>query len=192
MSSFEWCMSYSFIRKNETDAGQTWRLLKWIVTGSTKSFAIFFCSAYISAWENDKFIIFFLKDASWQALQKLHREISINWFSWCFPYSIGATYIIVQCSSILSMIKMFGRPFLFYNRDLSCSLCKAFDSASFKKKIKVLSLSQAEIYTKQKKPSKRFCHAQHAETLHYHVGCSYWAWKTSWELVSRDFCMQFL
>jgi len=36
------------------------------------------------------------------------------------------------------------------NRDFSYSLCRAFHGASFKRKIKMLSFSQAKIYAKQK------------------------------------------
>jgi len=32
----------------------------------------------ISAWENDKILIFFAKDAPWKALQKLHKSILLT------------------------------------------------------------------------------------------------------------------
>ena len=43
-------------------------------------FETHFCFAYISAWENDKILIFLLKDAPWKALQKLYKQICINLF----------------------------------------------------------------------------------------------------------------
>jgi hypothetical protein len=52
-----------------------------------KMFERLFCFAYISAWENDKILIFLLKDAPWKALQKLYKQISIDLFWWFSPYS---------------------------------------------------------------------------------------------------------
>jgi hypothetical protein len=46
--------------------------------------------------------------------------------------------------------KIFGRLFCFQIGICSYSFCIAFDGASFEKKIKILSFSQAEIHAKQK------------------------------------------
>ena len=46
---------------------------------------------------------------------------------------------------VRGLTEMFGRRFLFCNRDFSYRLCRAFDCASFKRKIKMLSFSQAEM-----------------------------------------------
>ncbi len=46
--------------------------------------------------------------------------------------------------------KMFRRLFCFPIGICSYSFCRAFDGASFEKKIKILSFSEAEIYAKQK------------------------------------------
>jgi len=56
-------MTCSFRRKNKTDTGKTWRVSKMNNYQVYQKFCDIFCFAYISALENDKFIIFFLRDA---------------------------------------------------------------------------------------------------------------------------------
>jgi hypothetical protein len=51
----------------------------------TKSVYKHFYFAYISAWENDKLLIFFAKDAPWEALQKLHKASLLTCFMQSFP-----------------------------------------------------------------------------------------------------------
>ena len=52
--------------------------------------------------------------------------------------------------TVLSAIKICGRFFSAALEICSYSFCRAFDGTSFKKRIRMLSFSQAEIYAKQK------------------------------------------
>jgi hypothetical protein len=45
-----------------------------------KKFCDILYFAYISTWENDKILVFVLKDTAWKAVQKMHKEIFVHWF----------------------------------------------------------------------------------------------------------------
>ena len=105
----------------------------------------------ISAWENDKILIFFAKDAPWKALQILHKPILLTCYGGFFLAQLWTTYIVLL---LLSRIKMSER----HSCLQSYNLCRVFEGASFKKKFKILSFSQVEIFAKQKSaPIFVFC-----------------------------------
>jgi hypothetical protein len=55
----------------------------------------------------------------------------------------------------------------------SYSFCRALDSASFEKKVKILSFPQAEIHAKQKGSPNIFYYVQYGDKQYCHAGFSF-------------------
>jgi len=83
----------------------------------------------ISAWENDKILIFFAKDAPWKALQILYKPILLTCYGDFFLAQLWTTYIVLL---LLSRIKMSEKRSCLQ----SYNLCRAFEGASFKKNLR--------------------------------------------------------
>jgi len=79
--------------------------------------------------------------------KKLYDWFPFDLFYWFFLYSKWTTCITVLLPTIL---KMFKRLFWFSIRIVSYRFCRAFDGMYFKNELNILSLSQVEIYEKQK------------------------------------------
>jgi hypothetical protein len=66
-----------------------------------------------------------------------------------FPVLQMTTYMIVLLSTIFCVLKMYGRFVCFAIGTSLYNFCRALDSASFQKKIKILSSTYAKVYAKQ-------------------------------------------
>ncbi len=71
--------------------------------------------------------------------------------------------MIVLLLIILCITKKGLEDVLFSNKNLFIHCCRVFDGASFKRQIKILSFSQAEMHAKQKGLPKILYYAQYGE-----------------------------